>query len=92
MLHEYHAQMMIQDRERHLRQVTEHARLHREAVGAEPHRPRWASAPTPSHGAASASAAGPASGVPAVAARARARTLLRCRARAAGLGMMRRCS
>ena len=42
MLHEYHAQMIIRDRERHLRQVSEHARLHREAVGAKPRRPRWA--------------------------------------------------
>lgn len=42
MLHEYHAQMMIRDRERHLRRVTEHARLHRDAVGAKPARSRWA--------------------------------------------------
>ena len=42
MLHEYHAQMMRHDRERHLREVSELARLHRDATGAATRRPRWA--------------------------------------------------
>ena len=42
MLHEYHAQMMSQDRERHLRQVSELARHHREATGETARKPRWA--------------------------------------------------
>ena len=42
MLHEYHAQMMSQDRERHLREVSELARHHREATSVTARKPRWA--------------------------------------------------
>ena len=40
--HEYHAQMMSQERERHLREVGELARLHRDATRVTDRRPRWA--------------------------------------------------
>ena len=42
MLHAYHAQMMSQERERHLREVGELARHHRDATGPTARKPRWA--------------------------------------------------
>ena len=39
MLHEYHAQMMSRERERHLREVSELARLHRDVTRST--RPSW---------------------------------------------------
>ena len=42
LLHEYHAQMTIRERDHHLRNATEMARLHREAKPPEARRPFWA--------------------------------------------------
>ena len=42
MLHEYHAQMIIRERDRHLREVAELARLHHEATGSTNRRRPWA--------------------------------------------------